>query len=94
MRPSRSASKRARPTGYHVAPDRDPFAYRKIFAHIRECVEKLNLPPPPPDPVQPTGDSDDDGEAGPDAEPPFQSVIMSTGTHQDTASTFRLNCQP
>ena len=45
----REASKRARLTGYHVAPDRDPFAYRKVFAHIRACVEKLNLPPPPPD---------------------------------------------
>lgn len=47
----REASRRARLTGYHVAPDRDPFAYRKIFAHIRECVKSLKLPPPPADPV-------------------------------------------
>jgi len=47
----REASRRARLTGYHVAPDRDPFAYRKVFAHVAACVERLNLPKPPPDPV-------------------------------------------
>ena len=42
----REASRRARLTGYHVAPDRDPFAYRKVFAHVAACVERLNLPSP------------------------------------------------
>ena len=45
----REASRRARLSGYHVAPDRDPFAYRKIFAHVAARVERLGLPAPPPE---------------------------------------------
>ena len=45
----REASRRARLSGYHVAPDRDPFAYRKIFAHVAARVDALRLPMPPPE---------------------------------------------
>ena len=45
----REASRRARLSGYHVAPDRDPFAYRKIFAHVAARVRRLGLPAPPPE---------------------------------------------
>jgi hypothetical protein len=59
----KEAGKRVRLTGYHVAPDRDPFAYRKIIAIIREKVAALNLPPPPPDPVvSESEDDENDGE--------------------------------
>ena len=56
----REASRRARLSGYHVAPDRDPFAYRKIFAHVAARVECLGLPAPPPEVV--FAEDDDDEE--------------------------------
>ena len=62
----REASRRARLSGYHVAPDRDPFAYRKIFATLATIVEKLNLPPPPPDPVEEQEPNPFDGEDAPE----------------------------
>ena len=56
----REASRRARLSGYHVAPDRDPFAYRKIFAHVAARVERLGLPAPPPEAAFAEEDGDDE----------------------------------
>ena len=56
----REAGKRAHFAGYHQVPDRDPFAYRKIFAAIKQMKDSLNLPPPPPSPE--VSDDEDAGE--------------------------------
>ena len=55
----REAAKRAHFAGYHQVPDRDPFAYRKIFAELNRVKDALNLPPPPPSPTM-----SDDEDAG------------------------------
>ena len=55
----REAAKRAHFAGYHQVPDRDPFAYRKIFAELNKVKDALNLPPPPPSPTM-----SDDEDAG------------------------------
>ena len=55
----REAAKRAHFAGYHQVPDRDPFAYRKIFAELNMVKDALNLPPPPPSPTM-----SDDEDAG------------------------------
>ena len=63
----REASKRARLSGYHVAPDRDPFAYRKIFATVAARVAALQLPEPPVEQVfedEVECDDDDDMDDG------------------------------